>query len=68
METFDVIVVGGGLVGASFVLGLEQAGLSVALVEPRPPQAPATDGSWDRRIYAISPGNAAWLTALRVWP
>jgi 2-octaprenylphenol hydroxylase len=68
MEIFDVIVVGGGLVGASFALALEKADVSVALVEPQPPRAPAVDGSWDRRVYAISPGNAAWLSDLGVWP
>ncbi len=68
METFDVIVVGGGLVGASFALALERADVSVALVEPQPPRAPAPDGLWDRRVYAISPGNAAWHAELDVWP
>jgi 2-polyprenylphenol 6-hydroxylase len=67
MQTFDVIVVGGALVGASFALALRSADLSVALVEPHLPSAPADDGSWDSRVYAISPGNAAWLRELGVW-
>jgi 2-polyprenylphenol 6-hydroxylase len=68
METLDVIVVGGGLVGAGCALALEKADVSVALVEPQPPRAPAVDDSLDRRVYAISPGNAAWLAELGVWP
>ena len=67
MQRFDVIVVGGGLVGASCALALARTNISVALVEPQPPRSPRADGSWDSRVYAISPGNAAWLTGLDVW-
>ena len=34
---FDVIIVGGGLVGASLALALKDSGLKIALVESRPP-------------------------------
>ena len=67
MQTFDVVIVGAGIVGASFALALKDAGLSVALVEPHPPQPLAHDGSWDNRVYTVSPGNAAWLRGLDVW-
>ncbi|HEY9447532.1 MAG TPA: FAD-dependent oxidoreductase, partial [Burkholderiales bacterium] len=64
---FDVIVVGGGLVGASLALALEPLGYSVALVEPYgPPALPGTD-AWDSRIYSISPGSAALLAACGAW-
>lgn len=62
----DVAVVGGGLVGASLALALHAAGLDVALIQPRVPPAGAR-GAWDSRIYAISPGNAAFLDTLGVW-
>ncbi len=62
----DVIVVGGGLVGAACALALARQGLRLALVEAAPPPAP-DDAGWDRRIYAISPGNAAFLAGLGVW-
>jgi ubiquinone biosynthesis UbiH/UbiF/VisC/COQ6 family hydroxylase len=67
MHEFDVIVVGGGLVGASFALALEKADVSVALIEPHPARPPADEASWDSRVYAVSPGNAGWLTDLGVW-
>jgi 2-octaprenylphenol hydroxylase len=67
MPSFDVIVIGAGIVGAGFALGLERAGLTVAVVEPNPPQLPAGGAAWDSRIYTISPGNAAWLGELGVW-
>ena len=61
----DIVIVGAGLVGASFALALRGAGLKLALVEA---QAPAKDAeNWDSRIYAISPGSAAFLEGLGAW-
>lgn len=64
---FDVVVVGGGLVGAAFVLALEGSGLRIALVEAGQVPSLPQDESWDSRIYAISPGNATFLSRLNVW-
>jgi 2-octaprenylphenol hydroxylase len=65
MMVFDVLIIGGGLVGASLAAALESGGLSVALVEANPetPQA----GEWDSRIYAISPGSASFLKQCGAW-
>jgi ubiquinone biosynthesis UbiH/UbiF/VisC/COQ6 family hydroxylase len=68
MRSFDVVVVGGGIVGASFALGLANAQVSVALVEPHAPRPVPADESWDNRVYALSPGNVQWLSELRIWP
>ena len=65
---FDIIIVGGGLVGAAFARSLQHSGLRLVLVESSVPQLPPQDGSWDSRIYAISPSNAAFLTKLGIWP
>ena len=64
---FDVIVIGGGLVGAACALALKQSGLRLALVETGPAPTLPQDDSWDSRIYAISPGNAAFLSRLGAW-
>ncbi len=64
---FDVVVVGSGLVGASFALALEAAGLNLALIESQPPRAGAGAADWDSRVYAISPGSAAFLERCGVW-
>lgn len=67
-DSFDCIVVGGGLVGLSATLALEQAGFRVALVD-RATQAQAkarVGGDWDSRIYAISPGNMDWCRSLGI--
>ena len=62
---FDVVIVGAGLVGASFARALRGAGLRLALVEA---QAPLPGGAlWDSRIYAISPGSVAFLQTLDMW-
>ena len=61
---FDVAIAGGGLVGAAAARAL--AGLRVALIarEERPQAAVS---GFDSRIYALSPGNAAFLSRLGAW-
>lgn len=67
MSQYDVIVVGGGLVGAALALALGRGGVHVALVEQAMPPALPDGQSWDARIYAITPGNARFLEGLGVW-
>ncbi|MEK7768281.1 MAG: FAD-dependent oxidoreductase, partial [Pseudomonadota bacterium] len=64
---FDIVIIGGGLVGASLALALKDSGLKIALVESRLPAPLPADTSWDSRIYAISPGSATFLQSLNVW-
>ena len=64
---FDMIVIGGGLVGASLVAALKDSGLKMALIEPHASIPLPQDDSWDSRVYAISPGSAAFLQELGVW-
>lgn len=64
----DVVVVGGGVVGAATALALLRQGCDVALVERGGP-APAFDPSrYDPRVYALSPGSVAFLESLGAWP
>lgn len=65
MKTLDVLIIGGGLVGASLAAALKPSGLSVGLVEAQP--ATASHDGWDSRIYAISPGSAAFLEESGAW-
>lgn len=66
-EPFDVVIVGGGLVGTSLALALAPANVRVALVEPRAPQPVPGAGDWDVRVYAVSPGSAAFLDRCGAW-
>lgn len=64
MQNYDLIIVGGGLAGASLAVALRNTRLSIALVENHVPRRPE---GWDARIYAISPANAAFLEQIGVW-
>ncbi|UJP05989.1 MAG: UbiH/UbiF family hydroxylase [Nitrosomonas sp.] len=64
---FDIIVIGGGLVGTSLVAALMHSGLKIALIEPHEIAPIPQDNSWDSRIYAISPGSAAFLQKIGAW-
>ncbi|MGC2165106.1 MAG: UbiH/UbiF family hydroxylase [Gallionella sp.] len=62
---FDVVIIGGGLVGASLAAALESSGLAIALVEAQSSVEPSDD--WDNRIYAISPGSRRFLETSGIW-
>ena len=64
---FDVIIVGGGLVGTTLALKLAQAGLSTGIIEARQPRTTAPVDSWDSRIYALGPGSVAFLDECGAW-
>lgn len=68
---FDVVIIGGGLVGASLAAALKHSGLSLAMVESQslliPENAPVNAGDWDNRIYAISPGSRSFLEQSGAW-
>lgn len=64
---FDVIIVGGGLVGSSLALSLANGGLKTAVVEAHPPQFSAHAADWDSRIYALGPGSIEYLNACGAW-
>lgn len=65
---FDVVIIGGGLVGASLAAALKFSGLSLALVEGQhSPTLPADPSDWDSRIYAVTPGNAEFLAESGAW-
>ena len=62
---FDVAVVGGAVVGAALARAL--APERVALIAPRPAPAAGNGADFDARVYALSPGNAAFLARIGVW-
>ncbi len=62
---FEVAIAGGALVGAALARGLR--GTRVALISQERPAPPPDTAGFDPRVYAISPGNAAFLSQLGVW-
>lgn len=63
----DVVVIGGGMVGAAAALGLAQAGFTVTVVENRTPRPFDASQPPDLRISAISASSVALLESLGVW-
>lgn len=63
----DIIIIGGGMVGAATALGLAKVGVKVALIEKNPlPQFEANQ-PYDVRISAISTSSVALLEKLGAW-
>ena len=65
-QTFDVAVIGGGLVGKTAALALTQGGKRVALLA-QPCAALPAGAAFDARVYALSASSQALLERLRVW-
>jgi 2-octaprenyl-6-methoxyphenol hydroxylase len=66
MDDVDVLIVGGGLVGASLAIALDGSGLRVALAEAVPPKIDSQP-SHDERNLALARASVNALDALRVW-
>ncbi|HEX4596427.1 MAG TPA: FAD-dependent monooxygenase [Burkholderiaceae bacterium] len=67
--SFDVAVVGTGVVGLAAALGCSQLGLQVALIGPVPRlRVPSSDAPFDPRIYALAGASVDLLEQLRAWP
>jgi 3-demethoxyubiquinol 3-hydroxylase len=64
---FDVVIVGGGMVGASLALKFSQNGLKVALLEKTTAPQLAPDAPVDLRVSAINLRSEQWLTEINAW-
>lgn len=67
MQSVDVAIVGGGMVGLAVACGLEGCGLRVAVLEHQPPQPVAADAPPSLRVSAINAASEKLLEKLGVW-
>ncbi|NCT67127.1 MAG: 2-octaprenyl-6-methoxyphenyl hydroxylase [Rhodanobacteraceae bacterium] len=65
-ESLDVLIIGGGLVGASLAIALDDAGLRVALAEAAPPRVDLQP-SYDERNLVLARVSVNALEALGVF-
>ncbi|QKT03121.1 UbiH/UbiF/VisC/COQ6 family ubiquinone biosynthesis hydroxylase [Ectothiorhodospiraceae bacterium 2226] len=70
---YDVIIVGGSLVGAAVACALGgSTDLRIAVVEPQPPVTPAATAAgkdgFDLRVSAITPASQRILRGVGAWP
>jgi 2-octaprenyl-6-methoxyphenol hydroxylase len=66
MDQYDLVIVGGGLVGGSLACALAGSGLRVCVVEAVPPSA-ADQPSYDERVIALSWGSRLILEGIGLW-
>lgn len=67
MQSVDVAIVGGGMVGLAVACGLQGSGLRVAVLEQREPQPLAADAPPALRVSAINAASEKLLNRLGVW-
>ncbi|MBN46036.1 MULTISPECIES: UbiH/UbiF/VisC/COQ6 family ubiquinone biosynthesis hydroxylase [unclassified Methylophaga] len=65
---YDVIIVGGGMVGTTFALLLaQQTQLQIALIEAHQPEKLALEDAPLQRVSAINPASQQILSAVNIW-
>lgn len=65
-KVYDIVIVGGGMVGASLAVALKDSGLTIAIIEAfawKDKQQP----SFDDRSIALSYGSKKILQAMSIW-
>ncbi len=66
-QAYDLVVVGGGMVGAAFACACSGKGLDIGLVEPRTPVRSWPPGEVDQRVSALSRASQRILGRLGAW-
>ena len=64
-QSFDVVVIGGGVVGLSAAIAMSQRGFSVALIDAG--TLTVDTNSTDSRVYAINHASKSLLEKLGAW-
>lgn len=66
-QEYDVVIVGGGMVGAAVACCLGGSSLKVAVIEAQVPESFANDQSHDLRVSALSIASQKILQAVGAW-
>ncbi len=66
MKHFDLVIVGGGMVGQALALSLAKQSFNIAIIEPNNPN-PTLNDEFHTRVSAITPKSEQLLTDLGVW-
>lgn len=66
MPQYDVIIIGGGMVGASLACALSGQGLHIALVESVEPET-RSEAGYDDRAIALAYGTRRIFSGLQLW-
>ena len=66
-ENFDVVIVGGGMVGAAVACGLGDSPLKVAVIEQQMPEPFSPEQPHDLRVSALSVASRKILEAVGAW-
>lgn len=68
-QNYDVLIVGGGMVGSTLAVALSQsASLKIALVEAFPPAPLQETDPFELRVSALTKTSEALLKRLNIWP
>ncbi len=66
---YDIIIVGGGIVGSTFACALaQQTSLSIAILEKQSSSPSWTEAQYYHRVSAISLSSQRIFQALDIWP
>lgn len=65
---FDLVIIGGGMVGTTLACALRNSSLRCAVVEFQTPQFGVTEPQFDLRVSAITRASQRIFETLNVWP
>lgn len=64
---YDIVIFGGGMIGAALATQLAPHGFSIALIETQAPQAYDLSQSFDLKVCALSPQSAQLMQQSKAW-
>ena len=67
MNEFDIIIIGGGMVGSALACALGSGSHRVALLEAQPPARLMPNAPFDLRVSAVSLANQRFLANIGAW-